>query len=266
MISVCDNPLMESEYFKKELVKISSISSKTARDFVIKHHYTHSLNLCKVAYGVFYKSDIEGEFTDDGMELIGVVVYSHPVGRSAASSFSDIVKTKDILELVRLVIKDGYGRNMESWTISQTFKLLKIEHPNVKLILSYSDEEQGHRGTIYQATGFLYQGNKSIALMPNFSISLTGPPDYNWIHSRTVQSRWGSHNIEHLKKSIGHTFWRKKESSKHRYFYILTDKVEKKKILKSLKHPTLPYPEKTEFIEEIEEIKVETVNENRFFT
>jgi hypothetical protein len=71
--------------------------------------------------------------------------------------------------------------------------------------------------------------------------------------------------VEHLKKKIGHTFWRKKESSKHRYFYILTNRIEKKKILSSLKHPCLSYPKNTEFCEEIEEIKVDITCENEFF-
>jgi hypothetical protein len=132
--------------------------------------------------------------------------------------------------------------------------------------MTYSDEEQHHKGTIYQAVGFYYQGNKGIAIMPNFSISLDGPPKYKWIHSRTVHSMWGSHNVEYLKKTIGKTFWRKKESTKHRYFYILTNKIEKKKILASLKHPCKPYPKGTFFEEEIEQINVETVIENQFFT
>jgi hypothetical protein len=132
--------------------------------------------------------------------------------------------------------------------------------------MSYSDEEQRHRGTIYQATGFYYQGNKGIALMPNYSVSLTGPPKYNWMHSRTVVSTWGSHNLDHLKSVIGKTFWRKKESTKHRYFYILANKILKKKILATLKHPIQPYPKETQFVEEIETITVVENRENRFFT
>ena len=38
--------------------------------------------------------------------------------------------------------------------------------------------------------------------MPNYSVSLSDSP-YDWIHSRTVFSKWGSHNVEHLKKEIG---------------------------------------------------------------
>ena len=258
---------MEEGYFDSAKVNIRSISKSVAKEIIIKNHYTHKWSLCQVAYGIFYKSENNHKFIQDDTEkLIGCCIYGNPVGRSAAESFSKLLKAEEIFELTRLFIFDGYGKNIESYAISQTLKLIKKEFPHIKLILSYSDSEQNHRGIIYQAVGFYYQGNKSIALMPNYSVSLTGPPNYNWIHSRTVQSKWGSHNVQWLKKKIGHTFYRKKESSKHRYFYILANKVEKKKILANLKHPCLPYPKGTIFEEEIEKIDVETNRENKFFT
>jgi hypothetical protein len=168
------------------------------------------------------------------------------------------------MELIRLVILDNYGKNIESYFISQSLKYLKKEFPHIKSIISYADGEQGHKGTIYQACGFYYQGNSALALMPNFSVSLTGPP-YKWIHSRTISATYGSHNVDHLKKRIGHTFWRKKESSKHRYFCLLGNKIDRKKILANLKHPYLPYPKDTEYTDEIEEIKVDSSVENPFF-
>ncbi len=259
--------MMSEDYFDPTKIVIRTISKSVAKDLIIKNHYSHKWTLCQVAYGVFYKTNSVNEFIEDSREtLIGVCLYGNPVGRSAAESFSELVKIDEVFELTRLWIADGYGRNVESYVISQTFKLIKKEYSHIKVVMSYSDEEQGHKGVIYQAAGFHYQGNKSIALMPNYSISLEGPPTYKWIHSRTVNSIWGSHNVECLKKKIGKVFWRKKESTKHRYFYLLTNKIEKKKILGNLKHPCIPYPKETSFKEEIEEIVVETVRENPFFT
>jgi len=256
---------MEEEYFDPSKISIRSISKDSAKELIVKNHYTHKWSLCTVAYGVFYKQDDTNEFISNDEKLIGCCIYGTPVGRSAAASFTDLVKPDEVLELTRLWIADGHGKNLESYVISHTLKLLKKEFPYIKIVMSYSDEEQHHKGIIYQAVGFYYQGNKSIALMPNYSVSLVGPP-YNWIHSRTVQSTYGSHNVDYLKKKIGKTFWRKKESTKHRYFYILTNKIEKKKILASLKHKTQPYPKGTQFEEEIEEIKVDVSKESKFFT
>jgi hypothetical protein len=88
--------------------------------------------------------------------------------------------------------------------------------------------------------------------MPNYSVSLTGPEEgYKWIHSRSVFARYGSHNAEFVKNKIKATFWRKKESNKHRYVYILPKGKERQELIKSLKHPTLPYPKKYSHVDEI---------------
>jgi hypothetical protein len=260
---------METEYFDSSSLQIRRISTKTAKSFVEKFHYTHNLSLCTISYGLFEISKEKNEWIDIPKEsLIGVIVFSNPVGRQAAQSISDEIRETEILELTRLVILDGFGKNIESWFISKSIKMLKENVPHIKCILSYSDTEQNHRGTIYQATNFNYIGlNTDTNLMPNYSISLSGPPEkYKWIHSRTVFSRYGSHNINHLKKKIGRTFWRKKEAGKLKYFLLICDKKTKKSILKSLKKPILPYPKSTEFKEEIEEHRVQNITkENDFF-
>ena len=255
-----------NEFFEKEKLYLKPIEKSTAKNFVKKHHYSHSSNLCMVSYGLFQKTNIPSQFFNEiESKLIGVIVYSQPAGRGAAESISTFVKIDECLELIRLVILDGYGKNIESWFISQSFKLLRKDFPNIKVIISYSDTEQNHKGIIYQATNFLFTGlNSDTNLMPNFSVSLTENP-YKWIHSRTVFSTYGSHNIEHLKKKIGHTFWRKKEAGKLRYIYILSDKKVKKEILKTFKMKILPYPKNCEYNENIEKFTVEAPIENPFF-
>ena len=80
-------------------------------------------------------------------------------------------------------------------------------------------------------------------MAPTFSLKIS--EDGDWIHSRTVYSVYGSSNVEHLKKQIGHTFWLKKEAEKHRYLYFLGNKKENKLFMNILKHPLLPYPKGT---------------------
>jgi hypothetical protein len=257
------------EYVDTSKVYIREISSKIAKELIVKNHYSHAWTMCSLPMGIFYKSDKQDahfDYGDENLDLIGVCVFGNPVGRSAAASFSSEVKLGEVYELTRLWIADGYGKNIESYVIAQCFKYIKQHRPHIKVILSYSDSEQGHMGGIYKATNAYYQGTQ-IALMPNFSISVTKDP-YDWIHSRTAFEKFGSHNIEKLKKAIGHTFWRKQESGKHRYFWILTNKKEKAKILKTLKHPTQKYPTDPEmFNYPVTEHFVESKNElkNPFF-
>ena len=242
------------EKIDKSKITIREISKKIAKDMIIKNHYSHKWTSCRYALGIFYETDNQHAFFDEKEEkLAGVAIYGYPVGRLTAGSISDYLKPDEVLELTRLFIFDDYGKNTESVVLSKTFNWLKQYAKDIKVLVSYSDPEQGHLGIIYQATNWIYQGN-SIRLMKNYGIKLS--KDGDWMHSRTVSATYGSHNVEHLKKKIGHTFWRKEEPEKHRYVYLLCNKKDKKKIMDTIKHPPLPYPKDTEYKEDIEEIIV----------
>ena len=245
-------------------ITIREISKKIAKDMIVKHHYSHSWTMCRYALGIFYETDNEHSFFDAKDEkLAGVAIYGYPVGRSATTSISPELSSDEVLELTRLFIFDDYGKNTESVSISKTFNWLKENAPEIKALISYSDPEQGHMGIIYQATNWIYQGN-NMRLMGNYGVKLS--EDGDWMHSRTVFAKYGSHNLEHLKKKIGHTFWRKNETMKHRYLYFLCSKKDKKKFMKTLKHPPLPYIKLDEGYkgEQIEKIVVEE-KEDKFY-
>jgi hypothetical protein len=260
---------MEQSYFNKEDVFIRPIHKNIAKGLIVKNHYSHKWTMCSYALGVFLKNQKNEMFEENVDDLIGCVVYGGPVGRSSAMSICDNVSIQEVIELTRLWIKDGVGKNIESYVISQSLKWLK-NNTNIKIILSYADDEQGHLGTIYQATNFLFTGrNSDTNLMPNYSISLSGPETgYKWIHSRTVSATYGSHNVEHLKKCIGHTFYRKKEASKLRYIYIIAKDKDKRLILKNLKHKSVPYPKNNNIDCPIEKVVVNNfgvIEKNSFF-
>jgi hypothetical protein len=242
-------------------VFIRQINASTAKELIVKNHYSHSWTMCSVALGVFIKDKIKGSsfFENDDEQLIGVIVYGTPVGRKAAESISPQLKHNQVLELVRLWIKDiPNAKNIESYCIGQSFDWLRKNIPNVKALISYADNEAGHTGIIYQSTNWIYQGNSQLKLMPNYSVSLTSTEEggYKWIHSRTVFSRYKTTNTEALKKLIGKDFYVKKESTKHRYIYILSKGKERKRLIKSLKHPSYPYPKRDEYQENIQHIVV----------
>ena len=255
---------MKETYCDTSLIFLQPISKQVARSMIEKNHYTHKWTLCTVAYGVYYKDYVESSFFGGfNSKLIGVLVYGNAVGRNASTSISPLLTNDNVFELTRLWIEDGYGKNIESYCLAESFRMLNINYPQIKCILSYADSEVGHAGTIYQATGFLYQGDNyvDIAILPNHSVSLVGPPNYDWIHSRSVYSRWKTHSVDKLKERIGKTFWRKRESGKHRYIKFISNKIENKKLTKSLKHKTLPYLKSTSFKEEVQEIVVTSTNE-----
>ena len=246
---------METQFVDKSRVTIREISKNVARDFIEKHHYTKKASSTRYAIGIFYREDAEHMFFGgDNEKLIGCLTYGHPVSNRTVNSIADGLELDEILELTRLVCLDGYGKNLESFSIAQSFDWLKKNDPRVKVLVSYADPEQSHTGGIYRATNWVYQGCGASKLMPDFSIKLK--ENDLWIHSRSVSARFGNKNINNLAKIIGKTFWRKEETSKHRYIYFLCNKKEKKRILNNLKMPIISYKDIKEYVQLIQKIHV----------
>ena len=224
------------KYCDTSKLSVRKLDRNTAKMMIVKYHYSHLWTKCSVALGLFHDTGNQHSFFDENEEkLIGVIVYGDPIGRYSGGSISELLDRTDVYELVRLYIHDGYGSNIESWFISQSFKWLK-QNTDIKALISYADPKEGHAGTIYQATNWLYQGN---SIRPNDTYSFKLKPDDEWIHGRTLANTYKTNDIEKLKKKIGHTFWYRVEPLKHRYIYLLKNK---KQLKNNLKHPSLPYP------------------------
>ena len=107
---------MEKSYVDTSKVSLRLISKPLAKTFVEKNHYSGRLSSCRYPIGIFYQSEEEHKFFDEMDEkLIGVIAYGFPIGRRVLGSiFTDTMEltTKNILELTRLVIYDGYGKNI----------------------------------------------------------------------------------------------------------------------------------------------------------
>ncbi len=120
-------------------VLLRPIQKPLARSIIEKNHYSGRLSSCRYALGVFYQPGNEHKFFDELEEkLIGCITYGFPIGRRVLGSiFKEDLKltTKNILELTRLFIHDGYGKNIESYVISSTFKWLKENAPNIKVLI-----------------------------------------------------------------------------------------------------------------------------------
>jgi len=244
-------------YVDKSKVSVKPVHKNLARDMIIRNHYSGKMSACRYTLGVFYKSDGHKFFDGETEDFIGVACYGFPVGRRVIGSIfkDEIIENKNILELKRLFIHDGYGKNIESHVISSTFKWMKQYAPDIKVLISYADPEQAHDGAIYQATNWIYQGCGDFQMAPTYSLRLK--EDDDWMHSRNVYSKFGSAAPKNLIKRIGHDFWLKKEASKHRYIYFLGNKKENRHFKKMMKHPIMNYPKNYQHDVEITKIEVE---------
>ena len=242
------------DYCNTDKLSIRQIDKPTAKKMVVKYHYSQLWTKCSVALGLFTQTGNEHSFFDEPEEkMVGVIVYGDPIGRLTGQSISDEIDRTEVLELTRLFIHDGYGSNIESWFISQSFNWLKKNMSEIKALISYASPVEGHCGTIYQATNWIYQGNNN---RWNDGWLFKFEEDGRWKHGRTIFPYYNSNDPKEIQKKVTEPFWIKKEQQKHRYVYILAGKKHKKKIMKTLKHDTLPYPKQSD-IEQVEEIRLE---------
>jgi len=195
-----------------EAVSIREITKETAQEMVERFHYSHILGPCSYSLGIYYKQ--AHPFFEEHEELVGCLTYGAPIGRLSVKSISEKLEAYQSLELTRLFIHDGYEKNIESFSIAQSFHWIRQNLPDVEVLLSYSDPEYGHRGVIYQATNWKFQGT-GFSIMPKYQLSLTKDP-YEWMHHRTIYDVYGSVGIDDLKKTIGKTFWLKTTTDKYR--------------------------------------------------
>ena len=115
------------------------------RILIKKYHYLHTWKSLKEKY-VF-------ELLDEG-EIVGLAVFGQPCSANVEKKYG-----MGTLELRRFYCLDHMPYNTESWFLSRCLKILrKTIH---KCVVTYSDPNQGHFGTIYKATNFKYLGKEN---------------------------------------------------------------------------------------------------------
>lgn len=63
------------------------------------------------------------------------------------------------IEFARLYLLDEIPKNSETWFIGKCVKELQKKYPKYEGIVSWSDNNRGHKGTIYSASNFIFDGN-----------------------------------------------------------------------------------------------------------
>ena len=84
---------------------------------------------------------------------------------------------------------------------------------NLNFLVTYADPSQGHLGTIYQATNWVYTGISED--MPLYDIG-GGKPR----HSRSLAHAYGTHSVKHFKEH-GVDLKLVPQSPKRRHVYFL---------------------------------------------
>ena len=187
-----------------------------ARRLIERQHYLHTLaGGTHLAFGVFVGSGLLGAIT------FGVGPFNMPSLVAGATAH-------ECLALTRLWLSDELPKNSASKVLGIVMRALR-RHTSVKFVVTYADPAQGHLGTIYQASGWLYTGLSEA--MPLYDIG-----DGKIRHSRSLSHAYGSHSLKHF---IAHGVAVRvvPQARKHRYVRFLAPCWRQR-----LRVSVLPYP------------------------
>jgi hypothetical protein len=206
---------------------IKPISYKAAMQIIVNKHYLRRSCPCSFAFGLYEKGgDNTGLFQSD--LLVGVIVYGTPSSATLRIGICGEDESLNVIELTRLWIDDCVPKNGESYLIGNTLKLVDKE-----IIVSFSEIEYGHIGTVYQATNFIYTGLS--AKRTDWKIKgFDG-------HSQSLADKYSA---DELRSKYGDLFYYKDRPRKHRYIYFNAKKKRKKQLIEKLKYKIEPYPKK----------------------
>lgn len=166
----------------------------------------------------------------ENKNYIGCLIYSMGAGNMTRGEKYGLNPTHEICELSRVALNKH--KTPVSKMLAISFKMIKKQSPNIKMVISFSDEYgQGHYGGIYQASGFIYTG----AFIGSDGFTINGVH----YHNRSIGAKGWKQSLEWLKKNIDKNAT-KDETKKHRYLMPL-DKDMRNKIELLRK----PYPKKT---------------------
>ncbi len=200
---------------------VKSIKNAQCHEWLKYKHYAHRIPPIEYAFGLFH---IENGTTE------GVVTYGTPVSGNLRSSFGGRYK---LLELNRLVINSDVKKNALSFLVAHSLRML----PPPLILVSYADTSKGHHGYIYQATNWVYTGLS--AKRTDWCVK-----GLEHLHGATIadMSRGQEDRAGYMRDKYGDDFYLKERPRKHRYFYFVGSKKDKKEMINLLPYPVESYP------------------------
>lgn len=137
---------------------VEEISRAQARPLVVEHHYLHSMpGVVPCALGLFVEA-----------VMLGVLVWAVPP-RETSLRYG-----RETWELARLWLVDELPHNSESWFIARGVRHVRAKHPAIRQLVSYADPSAGHRGTIYRASNWIYEGMMDAGRKPRWDYYRNG--------------------------------------------------------------------------------------------
>lgn len=246
--------IQRDKLFNPRLLEVAKIDEKSAKDFILRTHYSNSFPSSRRRFGLFLRGN-----------LIGAAIFSHPMSDAVlTNNFGGVAR--ESLELGRFVIEDlpEAGFNCESWFFARCREVLRKE--DFRGIVSFSDDLQrtdskgnitffGHLGIFYSSSGGVYTGRSlptQIFLLPDgkvFSkrtISKIRNNESGAVYAAGILQSFGASELpDHpaeratwLKFWLGRLTRKVKHPGNHRYLFSLQKSIV---LPKSKPYPKIKY-------------------------
>lgn len=197
-------------------MQVIPVTKELCTEFILKKHYSHKMPIFWKGFAL-----LEDNFVN------GVCLFGQPSPPLQKYAFKD--RNFRLYELVRLVIQTE-TKNAASFLIGNALRMLE---PKPCAVVSFADSEQNHCGFVYQATNWLYTG----ATISHDHLYLV---DGKRIHPMTLRESGITKPKEWSRENNIQTV---KPFPKHRYFYLIGNKNQKKDMLSKLTYPIIKeYP------------------------
>ncbi len=200
---------------------VKAIARNTCAPYILGIHYAKRWPSISYAFGLFFNEI-----------LCGIVSYGTPPSAPLKKGIAGDDYKADVLELNRLCLLNNL-KNEASILIGASLKLL----PKNKIIVSFADISQKHKGIVYQATNFIYCGLS--AKRTDWKVK-----GKEHLHGQTIadEFRGVKNRAQAMRDKYGDDFYLSPRPRKHRYIFITGSKTYKKKVKSCLKYTVSEYP------------------------
>jgi hypothetical protein len=188
----------------KDKYTVKSIDNFQCKEWLLYKHYLKRVPSISYAFGIF-----------DDKILLGVITFGMPPSPPLCIGVCGEDYKDYVLELNRLVINEGLEKNILSYFIGESLRML----PKPLIIVSYAEKDFGHNGYIYQATNFIYTGLSEK-------------------RTDVVSDLHGRHAWEMKKEDRVYI----DRARKHRYVYFVGNKKQVAEMKKQLRYKIEKYP------------------------
>lgn len=200
-------------------MKLTNATPAAVRFACKNFHYSGTVPASQYSFNVYNARD----------EWCGVICFGSGSTPNIAAPYE--LWQGEVLELTRVALNGK--QSATSQCVAAALKELHRQAPVVRLVVSYADMDQGHFGTIYQATNWIYEGLKNAGSRAAFIVNGTR------MHPRNAQSRGWRNSLPWIRENIDPNAEMLRTAGKHKYVYCFDRKIRKK-----LQKTAKQYPKK----------------------